>query len=187
MHTISINKSHKAYINSIFSQSSTIGKCLLKYSDKIATHAKITLDEDVALSQSFEIGGITNRNLSISILTRMLHSLISEHDYYIVLYNSCALRSDQIVEQYSWPIFCGNDVYHIIPPYASLADIRQGIIEAETGLSLLGIVVSSRNFSLPSGCACVTENQIEAWTNIAEFIIVGVYDGEAYLVCDKKQ
>lgn len=84
----------------------------------------------------------------------------------------------------TWVVFHGDEVYHFVPPFAKSAEIREAVMEAETGNGMVGVVVAPGGVcQVPeSRGSKVTGEQIESWSDNASHIIVGICDGETYLI-----
>jgi len=73
-----------------------------------------------------------------------------------------------------------DEVYHIIPQNSDLNFIKRTVLETETGMYLVGVLVNNPSVEIPeNGCAITSEYMKGCMSNLV-IMFIGVFDGETY-------
>lgn len=181
MISIRVDNRKSAYIKGVLAQSGLLGHTL-KAKLKDSWQGEVTTKGPIPPSHPFKAGGVCGRRESIEDLTTRLHELLSRPGNMGLLYNESFKSADSVVSTYVWPVFEGKDIYHVIPTGSPPDVIRKSLLDADSGVSLVGIVFHYDDNKPPHPRSNLAKDKIIKWANVASHVFVEVCDGETFLI-----
>jgi hypothetical protein len=79
-------------------------------------------------------------------------------------------------------LYHGIEVYHYVNAGASIDDVKKTIRAAETSANLVGVITSLEINSNVLSSKELDGSTIQSTVDKLEYIIVGAFDGECYLI-----
>jgi hypothetical protein len=162
-----LQKPQQAYISEALSRAGIVGQFFMSAFPERVDDV-ILLGEPIRQEENF---------------SNALEKEIHNSPRHVLFFNECARLGDPSLSWKSGIVNVQDEVYHLLLPQATRNQIQAGIIEAETGFAF-GIIFhpSDEDVALLL-CGNVSKDVIIRCASSATHIIVGVYDGESYLMC----
>ncbi len=181
MISFTVDNLQGAYIESVLDQSGLLGQTL-KTRLKDSWQGEVTTKGSISPTHPFQAGGVCGRRESIEGLTTRLHELLSMPGNIGILYNESFKSADSVISTYTWPVFEGEDVYHVIPSGSSTDMIRRSLLDADSGVSLVGVVFHYDDNKSLHPKANLSKDVVIKWANVASHVFVEICDGETFLI-----
>jgi hypothetical protein len=139
---------------------------------------------DCEIEEGFPIEGSCSypKQTSIEALAGFIYRETHGKECMAVLVNECARPSHPFAfTGHDFSVCCDEDIYCIIPNDMTIAQIEQGIINAETALTLAGIIIPLSSEGLKHR-ARIPHTLVREWAEKATHLILGAFDGETYVI-----
>ena len=162
--------------------SNILGK-FLKPRLSLATE-KLWVVIDCEIEEGYPIEGSCSypKQTSIEALAEFIYRETHGKECMAVLINECARPSHPFAfNGCDFSVRCEKDIYHLIPNDMTIERIEQGIIDAETALTLAGIIVPFSSEGLKHRDQ-IPRALVKEWAEKATHLILGAFDGETYVI-----
>ena len=180
---ISLTDENYVFIKDVLNESGLLGIEILKRFDSCIHKGNLLINESIPLCHSFEYGGVSSKEDSYKTLFHYINSTLANNpSSFFILHNQCARREDPVVSNYLYPVFLHDEVYHILHQENNLNIIRQTVLEAETGMSLVGAYIADGQRLLPERRGKITPELMKKYVANCNALFVGICDGDAYCV-----
>ena len=181
---ITLTQNDYRFINDVLTRSGALGQYFLTRYKKMLSYAELLMPKAPDRRYPFECGGVGIAYMDR--LVQWMHRKLATTSGAILLYNEDARTTHERVHGFLYPLYFRREVYHLITPSFRTQDIQQSIMEAGTGISLVGILFEDMPISIlpDSRIHGIILNRCFSSTRT---LIMGVYDGEASLLLHLKQ
>jgi len=169
------------YVHDVLSRSGTLG-----HQFKLQVKGRILetglLSTPSRHEENLAVGGGDSRSKSIIRLASYVRERMQNHGESTLLFDESSRRCDPSLEKIPTVYTMNEEVYHYLPPYSTFKEVRSCIVEAETGSALFGVLFSSEVATGLFLNKRLSKKTIEECSRYSTILIVGVHDGESYLL-----
>lgn len=187
MKKIRLNSRGFEYVYSSLENGGTLGHCLLeKLLITPDTEVEVLTDGDVPEGHDLSAGRyfVGGRQL---LQSRISEHLSSEKSNLCLFYAIDPKRGDPFLDiDGSKCVFNFDDVYYLVMHSANQEQIEQTIRDSDF-IYFLGVASRSERAEELANATEITNYEIESLVECGSFAILGVFDGEAFVILDMKQ
>jgi hypothetical protein len=171
-----------AYIDDVLSRSGILGRQFrMQLADRLGE--TVLLCDPTWQEDNLEAGGVCKRAESIDNLVLFIEKRMKESSDCALFFNECARSADPGLRETPTVVTVKEEVYHFLPSRSTPEEIRSCVVQAETGIALVGILFNGANVSDMFRSKEVLEEAIQTCATCATYLVIGVHDGESYLTC----
>lgn len=189
---ITLTKDANTYLVELLRRGKTFAQVLLNQLDLTNGPVSTLLPSncDLTVATHFNRGGITNREESLTFLSKQLKNFLQKEDNRLCIFEHALARpNDPFLTKIKRPYFTFDDeVYmYLTSNQASQSEIRETITHAGPDYLFIGAMTSFAR----QGCSNInsgdlgssqTYDTLQRWATNTEKVIAGAYDGEGFLI-----
>jgi hypothetical protein len=182
-----INKAALNYMRNILENSHTLARELLKNVILEEGSFRTICDRKLSEQEDFEGGRVCNGDESIRLFTNFIYEKITKDNLTCILENYCARKEDpESIEYARRLIYYKSEVYHYAIKGFTKEEVKAAFLDAETTTYPVGVLSA---WEMSAEILKNRESNDVILNDIArktQYISVGAYDGECYLIWSKE-
>jgi hypothetical protein len=175
------------FIGNLLNCGLTLSQCIYDSVDLSKGSIEATSTKDISYEDNFNRGGTCSRGKSEQILAEFIYQKLKDSNLSCYFVNDSVIKGYEILEKRLNVIYHKSEVYHYILPNTALEIINTVRWHSETSISLVGIITSAFVDKTILEKQEIDLETIQSIVNKIEYLIVGAFDGECYLIWTKNR
>lgn len=174
---------HVEYILSCLECGGILGRCIRERLEiPVGMEVEVLADSEIPIDYDFSWGGRFTGGRQ-HLRERIVRHLDAGNDHLVLSYAIDPKKGDPLLGQNgSKYLFNGDDVYYAVVHGDAEVRVEKAIIDSDCCGFFLGIATKSRTVCAMTDTAELTNREIQNIVADGFFVILGVFDGEAYVV-----
>jgi hypothetical protein len=175
------------FIRTVLNGGLTLSQCIYDTVDLSKGFIEATSTKDISDKDNFDLGWVCDSDGSRQILEEFIYQKLLDNNFSCWFVNDSAQKHYKDIANWANAIFNIEEVYHYILPNTALEIIHTVICDAETSISLVGIITSAFVDKTILEKQEIDFDTIQSIVNKIEYLIIGAFDGECYLIWTKNR
>jgi hypothetical protein len=185
-HLSKVNITAIEYIQHVLNGGRTLSQSIFDRIDLKKGFVGATCKKDLSQLSNFDAGGVCSAKDGLQLMSEFIHQKLIQKNLNCIFVNDSASKGDEVLKRYSNVLYYEDEVYHYLNADISIDNIEKTVRAAETSMNLVGVITSlqiNKEFSSKNE---LNGKNILSIVDGMEYLIVGAFDGECYLIWSKK-